>query len=157
MVFAPARPCSGLLLTCADNGCVYVFQLSEVATADSLERLSVHLRVTADLSGEGCLQTVEYPPLEFGELEYGFPECGASHDAACSAKDGSMTWLFVALGVMCLILVAFTLVGAITLAMRLLAKQRKKPMYITDDEELAMQEEPGIFDDVDDDEPQFDF
>lgn len=142
--------------TVNDNGCIYIFQLSNVDTADSLEKLSVHLKVTADLSAEQCLQTVEYPPLEFGELQYGFPACGESHDS-CSSKDGSMTWFFVALGIVCLILLAFACVGALTLAMRLLAKQRKKPMYITDDEELAMQEEPGIFDDVEDDEPPFDF
>ena len=153
----PSAQQHGPGLTCVGNGCTYVFQVSSVDTGDDLEKLSVHLRVSADLTGEDCHQTVEYPPLEFGELQYAYPACGESHES-CSAEAGSMTWFFVTLGIMALILLGFTLIAALTLAMRLVAKQRKKPMYITDDEELAMQEEPGIFDDVDDDdEPQFDF
>mmetsp|Transcript_15446 Transcript_15446/g.60386 ORF Transcript_15446/g.60386 Transcript_15446/m.60386 type:complete len:368 (+) Transcript_15446:2-1105(+) len=137
--------------TVVDDGCVYVFELSEVNSADNMEKLSVHLQVSADISAEACLQTIQYPTLEFGELQYGFPACGDSH-GECKSPNSSMTWFFVTLAIICLIVLAFSFVGALTLAMRLLAKNRKKPMYITDDEELSMQEEPGIFDDVEEDD-----
>ena len=119
-----------------------------------MERVTLELTLTFDSSGSECLQTAEMPVLDFGELTYLYPACGESHADGCgddSERINTMAWLYILLAVVCLMVLAFIAVAVISMAMRLI-NRKKSPVYITDDEELSMTEEqPGLFDDVDDD------